>query len=373
MRNGSGAIALSLFVIAGSACDAAIQGLQDGTAALHPLGCLGVRPSQAAKWRPDWNRPGSTVSARLSAPTGPMPGTSASSGLTGLALCCCFIRRSNSKIPAANAARFGELGHLPAQERQHLLGRVSGTPPRPPRLRAVPVAGWCPWPPRPRTRRRGRARHGPAASAAAPATRAPKADRLGLLLGRPHRHARHPWPRRCLADRFRVVAAVLAAPDKRLDAVRRDQLRHMAKRPKLAPPMVRAAARLHLGPPHGAAQDGFLVVVHAMQREHSLGRAKANALKVHADGPSGSDGDNQTLAQDAVGPSTPTMTALRGRRQDGPNAIALETTGCWLAWRLYNRQSHQYRHSGNTQQIRRRIAGARPGNPLQGRFWTPRF
>ncbi len=138
-----------------------------------------------------------------------MPGTSASSGLTGLALCCCFIRRSNSKIPAANAVRFGELGHLPAQERQHLLGRVPGTPPRPPRLRAVPAAGWCPWPPRPRTRRRGRARHGPAASAAAPAARAPKADRLGLLLGRPHRHARHPWPRRRLADRFRVVRPFL--------------------------------------------------------------------------------------------------------------------------------------------------------------------
>ena len=39
----------------------------------------------------------------------------------------------------------------------------------------------------------------------------------------------------------------------------------------------------------------------------SLGRVEANALKVHEDGPSGLDVDNQTLAQDAAGPSTPTM------------------------------------------------------------------
>lgn len=86
--------------------------------------------------------------------------------------------------------------------------------------------------------------------------------------------------------------------------------------------MVRAAARLqcqvrrrqlgeerlHLGTPHVAAQDDLLVVIDAMQREDSLGRVEANALKVHLDGPSGSDVDNQTLAQDAAGPSTPTTT-----------------------------------------------------------------
>ena len=45
----------------------------------------------------------------------------------------------------------------------------------------------------------------------------------------------------------------------------------------------------------------------AMQRGHSFGRVEANALKVYADSPSGSDVDNQTLAQDAAGPSTPTI------------------------------------------------------------------
>jgi hypothetical protein len=47
--------------------------------------------------------------------------------------------------------------------------------------------------------------------------------------------------------------------------------------------------------------------------ENGLGRVEANALKLHADGPSGLSVDNQTLAQKAVGPSTPTMT----KRDDG--------------------------------------------------------
>jgi len=47
-----------------------------------------------------------------------------------------------------------------------------------------------------------------------------------------------------------------------------------------------------------------------MQGEHGLGRVEANALKVHADGPSGSDIDDQTLARDAAGPSTPTWMLL---------------------------------------------------------------
>lgn len=44
----------------------------------------------------------------------------------------------------------------------------------------------------------------------------------------------------------------------------------------------------------------LLVLIDAMQREDGLGRVEANALKVHEDGPSGSDVDNQTLAHDAA-------------------------------------------------------------------------
>src|SRR3954467_12042418 len=52
-----------------------------------------------------------------------------------------------------------------------------------------------------------------------------------------------------------------------------------------------------------------------MQGEHSLGRVEAKSLKLHVDGPLGSDVDNQTLAQDAAGPSTPTIMAI-GPQQD---------------------------------------------------------
>jgi len=43
-----------------------------------------------------------------------------------------------------------------------------------------------------------------------------------------------------------------------------------------------------------------------MQGEHVLGRIDRNALKLHLDGP-WLLYDNSTLAQDAVGPSTPTV------------------------------------------------------------------
>ena len=67
--------------------------------------------------------------------------------------------------------------------------------------------------------------------------------------------------------------------------------------------------RLHLGSLQITPQDGSLVLVDAMQSEHGLGRVEANALKVHVDGPSGSEFNDQTLARDAAGPSTPTLIA----------------------------------------------------------------
>lgn len=55
---------------------------------LPPVECsFGVRPSQAAKCRPDAKFPGSTVKARVIAPNGPTPGILTSNWLTGLALC----------------------------------------------------------------------------------------------------------------------------------------------------------------------------------------------------------------------------------------------------------------------------------------------
>ena len=55
---------------------------------LPPVECpFGVSQIQAAKCRPDWNCAGSMPTARVSAVTGPMPGTAANCWLSALALC----------------------------------------------------------------------------------------------------------------------------------------------------------------------------------------------------------------------------------------------------------------------------------------------
>jgi len=60
-------------------------------------------------------------------------------------------------------------------------------------------------------------------------------------------------------------------------------------------------AALELAPQHWA-----LLLIDTMQREHVLGRVDRNALKPHWGGP-WLVCDNSTLARDAVGPSTPTV------------------------------------------------------------------
>jgi hypothetical protein len=55
---------------------------------LPPVECSrGVRPNQAAKWRPDSKSPALIVTAMAIAVIGPTPGMAASNRLTGLALC----------------------------------------------------------------------------------------------------------------------------------------------------------------------------------------------------------------------------------------------------------------------------------------------
>ena len=72
---------------------------------IFPSRCLppldrsfGVKPSHAAKCRPEAKWVALTVSARLNAPIGPTPGTAASMRLSGLALCCRSIRFSSCAI-----------------------------------------------------------------------------------------------------------------------------------------------------------------------------------------------------------------------------------------------------------------------------------
>src|SRR6478672_8043899 len=64
---------------------------------------------------------------------------------------------------------------------------------------------------------------------------------VGLLGGRLDRHPAHRWPAGGLADRLRVVPVGLAALDKRLDVLRRDQSHPVAQPAQRARPMVRTA------------------------------------------------------------------------------------------------------------------------------------
>ena len=156
-------------------------------------------------------------------------------------------------------------------------------------------------------------------------SRAESTIAVGLLLRRPS-PVRSAYPGRdCrVTNGLSIIAVVLAAPDEWLDVLRRDQLHRMAQRcDQPTTPVVRSAAGLQcherwrqfgkkgfeISCPSDdcGARAVFSSRSNAMQREDSFGRIKANALKVHKDGPSGSGVDNQTLAQDAAGPSTPTI------------------------------------------------------------------
>jgi len=180
--------------------------------------CCGTRPSQAAKWRPDLNWPGSTRSARFSALTGPMPGIAASRWLSGSALCCAIT------LASISAPRL-EARDLAAERRQRLLGCG-----RHPRLLAGGDLGLqllqAPVP-----LGRHQAQFGGMAAQGIDQLRALPDQQLArrqqrrprLVFGRLHRHAADAWLPRRDADRSRVIAVILAALDKRLDVLRRDQ------------------------------------------------------------------------------------------------------------------------------------------------------
>jgi hypothetical protein len=78
--------------------------------------CFGLRPSQAAKCRPDLNCLASTVVASVSALSGPIPGSSASSGLSGLVLC----RLDQFALQFGQALR--QFGNARTKVCKHLLG-----------------------------------------------------------------------------------------------------------------------------------------------------------------------------------------------------------------------------------------------------------
>ena len=72
---------------------------------LPPVECsFGVRPAQAARWRPDSNIAGSISIASVNAVTGPTPGIVARRWLTSLALCAAVSLASISLIRASIAS-----------------------------------------------------------------------------------------------------------------------------------------------------------------------------------------------------------------------------------------------------------------------------
>jgi hypothetical protein len=183
---------------------------------------LGVNPSQAAKCRPDLKARGSTVSASVAAPIGPMPGTSASSRLTGMALCSATSLRSSS------ATRV-ELRDLRPEKGEHLPRRGGDG-------RIVPEAlDQCGGMADPLG-------HHDAKLGRMPAQRIDQLRALldqqlaqrqqhavGLFLSGFDRHEAHARPRRRLADRLGILMVVLGSLDERLDILRRDQPHPVAK------------------------------------------------------------------------------------------------------------------------------------------------
>src|SRR5437764_876530 len=130
----------------------------------------------------------------------------------------------------------------------------------------------------------------------------------------------HAGPPRGLADRFGVVAVVLAALDVRLDVLRWNETRPVAERGQFATPVMRPAARfqgdlgrgklaeegIHLPTTQGGPKHGVVLTVNAMQREDGLGRVDRNAFILTHGRLRSWLFTAPILAHDAVGPSTPT-------------------------------------------------------------------
>ena len=123
----------------------------------------------------------------------------------------------------------------------------------------------------------------------------PQDDRRRLLIHRLHRHRAHRRTRGRLADRFGIVAVVLAPFDERLHVLGWDQRHPMAHAGEHPAPVVRAGAGFEghlrrrqlaekpfdLRPPQLAAQRRSIPLIDAMERENMLGRVDRNALDFH--------------------------------------------------------------------------------------------
>ena len=204
--------------------------------------CLGTRPIQAARLRPDENAFQSPTSAtRAVATIGPTPGISSRRRLSSQERCQAWMRFSIAPISAVMAtywrARTSRLNRAAAGMRSSSpLARIlssSAVPLRPlaemmPSLSHVPTD---------RVRQ-----HGSLTNQELPAAMQHQARLLLFRFGgyKPHRRPRHR-----LADGGSVVGIVLATLKISLHVTRRHKPHSVAKRLKLTAPMMCTRARLN--------------------------------------------------------------------------------------------------------------------------------
>ena len=151
---------------------------------------------------------------------------------------------------------------------------------------------------------------------------------LGLLVERLHRHEMHAGTPARFADRRGVVAVILAAFDIRRHVLRRDQMHLVAERGQFPGPMMAAATGFqgnlggrqlgeevdHLPAAQIEPQRRPLRLIDAVQREHGFGRVDGNAFILGHGRLRSWLFTAPSLARDAVGPSTPTMTEVHPTR-----------------------------------------------------------
>ena len=150
----------------------------------------------------------------------------------------------------------------------------------------------------------------------------------GCVVGMEACSASHYWAREiaALGLQPRIMAAEFVQPYRKSRAGKNDRndaeaiaMTQPAQQPA---PVMRAATgfqydlgrllfgekALHLVPPEFTAKHWAILLIDPMEGEDVLGCVDRDALILHGDGPWLMN-DNSTLAQDAVGPSTPTTRA----------------------------------------------------------------
>src|SRR5262249_5248207 len=247
---------------------------------------LGVRPSQAAKWRAERKVAGSgAFMTSMAAVIGPTPGIWAKRRLASFWRCQAISRASSLAMRRSSSAyswpyevkmSFALPGHprVARDPSKQCLELAKPLARHQPELRRIAANGVAPL--------RAPAPH----LLAHPCQHQRRLLRLCL-----HRHETHRRPAHRLADRLGVDLVVLAPLDVGLHILRRQQHHLMTQGPQLPGPVVGPTAGLyphlrwretgkeveHLAPTQLPAQHHLLALIHSMQLKNTLGRVHTNA------------------------------------------------------------------------------------------------